>query len=94
MPMWWLTATRSFLFAPEVLFGRLDADVSEKELDLLQFAARNVAQTRACAPQIVRSKVAELSFRGKLLDDAPGHLFGDTFAPNRTRLAHAPKDSP
>jgi hypothetical protein len=35
-----------------------------------------------CAPQIVRHKVAELSFRGKLLDNAPNHLFRDAFAPN------------
>ena len=50
-----------FLFAPEVLLGRLHADVSEKELDLLQFASRNMPQTRACAPQIVRCKVPDLS---------------------------------
>jgi hypothetical protein len=35
-----------------------------------------------------------LSFRGKLLDDTPDHLFRNTFAPNGIRLAHAPKDSP
>ena len=74
-----------FLFAPEVLFGRLDADVSEEELNLLQFASRNVAQTRACAPQIVRSKVAELSFPGKLLNNAPDHLFRDMWF-SETRL--------
>ena len=41
------------LLAPEVFLGRLYAYVSEKELDRLQFAARQVRQTRACAPQIV-----------------------------------------
>jgi hypothetical protein len=47
-----------FLFATEVLFGRLHADVFEKELDLLQFASRNMAKTRML--QVVRGKVAEL----------------------------------
>lgn len=63
-----------FLFAAEVLFGRLHADVSKKELDLLQFASRNVAQTGTCASQIMRSKVAESSFRDKPFDNAPDHL--------------------
>jgi hypothetical protein len=36
-----------FLFAPEVLFGPPDAYVPEKELGLLQFACRNVAQASA-----------------------------------------------
>jgi len=84
-----------FLFAPEVLLGCLHADVSEKKLDLLvEFASRNVAQTRACAPQIVRSKVAELSFRVKLVDNAPDHPFRDAFAPHGARLAHTAKDMP
>ena len=94
MPMWSLTATRSFCLHPRYFLGRLHADMSEKELDLLQFASRNMAQTRACAPQIVRRKVAQLSFRGKLFDNAPDHLLGDTFAPNGTGLAHAAKDPP
>jgi hypothetical protein len=93
MPMWSLTAMRSSVCSRGT-FRRLHADVSKKELDLLQFASGNVAQTGTCASQIMRSKVAELSFRGKLLDNAPDHLFGDTFAPNGTRLAHAAKDSP
>jgi hypothetical protein len=59
IPMWSLSATRSFCLH---IFCRVDAYVSEEELDPLQFASRNLAQTRACAPQIVRSKVAKLSF--------------------------------
>jgi hypothetical protein len=49
MPMWSFTATRSFCLQPRY-FGRLSAYVSEEELDLLQFAASQVAKTRACAP--------------------------------------------
>jgi hypothetical protein len=82
------------LFAAEVLLGRLHADMPEEELDLLQFASRNVAQTGTCTLQIVRGKVAKLSFRGKLLDHAPDHFFGDTFALRGLSLAHTPKDRP
>ena len=40
------------LLAAEVSLGRLDRDVSEQELDLLQFAARRVAQPSTCPPEI------------------------------------------
>jgi hypothetical protein len=42
------------LLASEVALGRLDGDVAEQELDLIQFAARDVAKPRAGAPQVVR----------------------------------------
>jgi hypothetical protein len=37
--MWWFTTTLSFCLHPKVIFGRLDADVSQKKLDLLQSAS-------------------------------------------------------
>jgi hypothetical protein len=83
-----------FLFAPEILFGRLYAYVSEKELDLLQFAARQMTQTCARPPQIVRRKFAQLSFGGKLFHNAPDHLLGDTFTPHGADLADATEDPP
>ena len=36
------------LLTPEVALGRLDRDVPKDELDLVQFAAGEVAQPRAC----------------------------------------------
>jgi len=33
--------------------GRLDGDVAKQKLDLTQFAAREVAETSAGAPQVV-----------------------------------------
>lgn len=63
-----------FLLAAEVLLGRLHTDMPEEKLDLLQFASRNVAQTGTGTSQIVRGKIAKLSFRGKLLHHAPDYF--------------------
>ena len=45
------------LLASEIALRRLDGDVAEQELDLIQFAARQVAQTGASAPQVVRGEL-------------------------------------
>jgi hypothetical protein len=82
MPMWSLTATRSFrlLQGTSVLLGGLQADVTEEELDLLQFASGKVAQTCACAPQEQGCR-AELS--RQLFDDLTTHqiTFSETPSP-------------
>ena len=44
------------LFASEVALRRLDGDKAKKKLDLIQFAAREVAETAAGAPQVVRGQ--------------------------------------
>jgi hypothetical protein len=40
------------LLAPEVSFCRLDRDMPQEELDLIQFATGKVAQTGAGTPSI------------------------------------------
>jgi hypothetical protein len=42
------------LFASEVALSRLDGDVAEQELNLIEFAAREVAQAGAGAAEVVR----------------------------------------
>jgi hypothetical protein len=42
------------LRAPEVALGRLNRDLPEEDLDLVQVAAGEVAQSGTCASQIVR----------------------------------------
>ena len=51
------------LFAAEITFGSLHRNVSEQELNLLQLAARRVAELRARAPQVVRRKTGNARFR-------------------------------
>jgi len=41
------------LLATEVLFCRLDRNVAQQELDLVELAACQMAQTRACPSQIM-----------------------------------------
>jgi hypothetical protein len=47
------------LLAAEVPLGRLDRDVPEQKLDLIQFTACEMAETRASAPQIVRGQLVD-----------------------------------
>ena len=49
------------LLASDVPFGCLDGCVSQQELNLLQFATRSVAQSRACSPQVVGSQRGDSS---------------------------------
>ena len=45
-----------FLLASEVPLGGLDGDMAKQKLDLIQFTAGEMAEPRAGAPKIVRSK--------------------------------------
>jgi hypothetical protein len=56
------------LFAAQIPFGRLHTDMSEQELDLLEFSPCEVTQTRArVVPKILlsteRSRLAWLPYR-------------------------------
>jgi hypothetical protein len=42
------------LFAPEISLGSLNRRMSQKELDLLQFSSRQMAESRTCTAEIVR----------------------------------------
>ena len=46
------------LLSPEVALGRLDRDVTEQELDLIQFDAGKMAETGAGAPQVMRGSLS------------------------------------
>jgi hypothetical protein len=60
--------------APEVLFCSLDRDMSEQELDLIQFAAGEVAQTGAGATKAMRSELLDTSANCSLPNHLPPHL--------------------
>jgi hypothetical protein len=53
------------LLAAEVALSRLNADMSEQELELPEFTTRDVTQTSARAAKIVRCNVTEFGFGGK-----------------------------
>jgi hypothetical protein len=62
------------LIAAEVTHCGLDRDVSKQELDLIQFATGEVAQPRASATKVMRSKFLYARSRGGLPDNLPQHL--------------------
>lgn len=47
------------LFAAQISLGRLDADMSEQELNLLKFTTCLMTQTGACATQVVGATPAK-----------------------------------
>ena len=50
------------LLAAEIAFGCLNGGMSEKELNLVQFSTRCMAQLRARTPQIMRRDLGEPEF--------------------------------
>ena len=59
------------LLAAKVSLRRLHAHMTQQELDLLKFPAGLMAQTGACAPKIVWSKIFQTTFRTSGLYDPP-----------------------
>ncbi len=54
------------LFAPEITFGRLDRDMAEKELNLLQFASGLMAKPGTGSTEIMRSDYADAAVHSTL----------------------------
>ena len=57
--------------AAEIAFSCLHGNVPEKELDLVQFSTRSMAQLGARTPQIMRCYLGKLEFSRVLLHDMP-----------------------
>ena len=84
------TAHRSFSLHPKVALGRLYRDVHEEELDLVQFAAGEVAQSDTGASQIVRGQLIDASGGGRIPHDVPlthYRLKAVDSLPTKSRLA-------
>ena len=79
--------------AAEVTLGRLHRNVTEEELNLLQFAAGCATKSSATPPKIVRRKFAHSDFRRELLDDVPNELLRHPFAPNLPSTTHAAEET-
>src|SRR5947207_16021975 len=85
---------RQVLFASDVPLGCLDGRVPQQELNLLQFAAGRVAQSRACSPQIVRCQRGDSGTDGTGLHDLPDDVLGDTVAPYGSIFPDRAEQSP
>jgi hypothetical protein len=81
-----MPSASELLFAPEVPLRRLDGDVAEEKLDLLEFATGQVAQPRARAAKVVRGQLLDAGVRGGRPDDIPEHLRRHPVAPDSAGL--------
>ena len=82
------------LFATEVSFGCLNRNVTEQELNLLQFAPGGVAKPCTGSAPMRRSCGANLSmfdFAALLPNHVPNCLLGQSFSPGLSHLVDATK---
>ena len=76
-----LTADRIRMLAAKISFGRLNRDVPQKELDLLQLASRSMAEPGTGTPQIVRRQLGYADALGGFLHDVPNRLYRHPISP-------------
>ena len=69
------------LLAAEIAFSCLHGNVPEKELDLIQFSTRCMAQIRARTPQIMRRYLRKPEYPRVLFHDMPDYSFGYAVTP-------------
>jgi hypothetical protein len=62
------------LVAPEVALRRLNRDMPEEELDLVQFTAGEGTQPGTRSSQIVRGPLGDARLGGRIPHDVPQHL--------------------
>ena len=79
------------LLAAKVSLRRLHAHMTQQELDLLKFPAGLMAQTGACAPKIVWSKIFQTTFRTSGLYDPPDDLRTESALSDPLGLIDGPK---
>ena len=80
------------LFAPEISLGSLNRRMTQEELDLLQFPSRQMAESRTCTAEIVRSEVLDSGLASRSFDDVPNCFRRDAFSPHRPESVHSAKD--
>jgi hypothetical protein len=78
----------------EVLLRRLNRDMAEQKLDLIQFTTRIPTEPRAGSSQIVRCKGRDTDLRSGRPDHVPYGLFADAIPEHSTRTADTAKDLP
>jgi hypothetical protein len=81
------------LLTVQVAFCRLDRNVAQQKLNLLQFTASLMAQAGACASEIVRRESRNLTVFCLLLHDAPDDLGAEAGCPDPSSLIDRAKES-
>jgi len=81
------------LFAAQVAFRSLDRNVAQQKLDLLQFAIRLMAETGACAPEVVRGQGRNFAVYCLLLHDAPDDFRAESGSPYPASFVDRTKES-
>ena len=74
------------LFAAQIPFGRLDADVPEQELNLFEFSTGLVTQARACAAKVVWRNVRKSATGRSLFDNTPNYFRAEAVGRYSTRF--------
>lgn len=70
-----------FLFGPEIMLGGLNQNVAEKNLDLFEFAARDMAESSA-RPAHVGCDLFDANCLCETLNDVPYNLLSQSGPPN------------
>ena len=70
-----------FLFAAQIMLGRLNRYVPKQELNLIKFSPSQVAQSRASAAQIMRSEILNVGTFRSGFDDVPDGFRREPCAP-------------
>jgi hypothetical protein len=76
----------TLLFAPKTTLRRLDGDVTQEELDLLELATGQVTQPRARATKVVRGQLLDAGVRSRHADDVPEHVWRHPVTPDPAGL--------
>jgi len=79
------------LLTAKIPLGRLDGDVAQQKLDLVQVPSGIAAQPRAGPTEVVRGQIFNCGPFGAVLDDMPDRPLRYTPSPNLTSPANAPK---
>jgi len=82
------------LFATQVSLRRLYRDMSQQELNLLQFTAGLMAQAGASPAKVVRCESRNLTVLCFLFHDTPNDFGAESVAPNPASLVDRTKESP
>jgi hypothetical protein len=76
-----IDSTSELLFARDVSFRCLNGCMAEQKLDLLQFTARNVAQARTRAAEIMWRQLRQAELRCVVFHNVPDHSVSHEIAP-------------